>query len=947
MMDSSKLQKILNALPDMYLVLDADGVVLGYKPALTDRSPLSPEKYLGKQLADVLPPHTAKEALDSVQKVLASGDERRMSYSLEAEGEMEHFQARFTRLDDGEVLAMIRDVTGHSGTEGSFKVLIDASPDMSLLLDMDGRILAINARAAAAYGKRVEELIGTSYWELLDKEKASLRKQKLTKVFRTGEPEQVIDISGDLVFEVNARPLTGSEGRVTSVAFFIRDITEKVKTDNDLIESEARYRQLFEKNPIPMYIYDMDTLNIIDVNRAVIDNYQYSRDEIKAMTIKDIRPPEDVEKLMENVSDLRSGQVYLGQWRHCKKDGSIIDVEITSIDFPHKEMAARLVLCNDVTEKVRIGRELEESESKFRSIVESSPMGMHMYRLEDDGRLVFTGANPAADTMLGVDNSQFVGMTSEEAFPSAADTEIPDRYREVCRTGDPWNKEQIDYEDEKIRGAFEVHAFKTGHNAMAAMFLDITERKIAAKALAQSEEKFRQAFHTNPDPMVINRIDDRVILDVNNGFINTTGYSREESMGRTPAELGLWLDDGFREQVATKIREEGKLQNVEANVRTKNGSIMTVLFSGTLITLGNEPAMLTIARDITDLKVARDALSESEERFRSAFETSPDIIAIVDLEKRTIVDVNEGLVFNTGYVREEVIGRSSVEVGIWDDASGRDRFYEAIAETGKVEGLEADFRMKDGTIRNGLVSARIMDLSGHPHLFITIRDITGLMEIQEQLKDSLSEKEILLKEIHHRVKNNLQVISGLLNLQAHHINDPLSREIYKESQNRVITMALIHEELYQSEDLGQVQFGDYIQNLCNNLMISYGADSKRIDLKVDAVRADLVVDTVIPCGLIINELVTNSLKHAFPEGGMGVITVTFRMLPDELFEMMVSDDGIGIPEDIDINSTSTLGMQLVTVLVQQLGGTLEVRGDKGTTFIMTFREYHEAGTALY
>jgi PAS domain S-box-containing protein len=396
-----------------------------------------------------------------------------------------------------------------------------------------------------------------------------------------------------------------------------------------------------------------------------------------------------------------------------------------------------------------------------------------------------------------------------------------------------------------------------------------------------------------------------------------------------------------------KLRKEGKLLNFEADIRTKSGTIRTALFSGTIIPLGDEPALLTIGRDITDLKLAQDALFESEERFRAAFETSPDSIIIVDVVTNNIVDVSEGFVFNTGYSKEEVLGLDSLKIGAWADPSDRDRFYGAFTEDGRLHGFNADFRMKDGTIKRGLMSARTLELSGHPHLFVIIRDITSLMEAQDQLKASLSEKEILIKEIHHRVKNNLQVISGLLNLQAYHITDPAGREVYKESQNRVITMALIHEELYQSTDLARVHFGGYIRNLCENLMISYGVDRDRIRLIVDAQRIDMVVDTAIPCGLIINELITNALKHAFPDGRGGEVSLTFRELEDEQYQLIISDDGIGMPEGMDSGKTGSLGMQLVRVLVEQLGGALEIERGEGTTFRITFKEYHEAGTALY
>ncbi|MCJ7499415.1 sensor histidine kinase, partial [bacterium] len=245
-------------------------------------------------------------------------------------------------------------------------------------------------------------------------------------------------------------------------------------------------------------------------------------------------------------------------------------------------------------------------------------------------------------------------------------------------------------------------------------------------------------------------------------------------------------------------------------------------------------------------------------------------------------------------------------------------------------------------------------LGGIPRRFTITRDITelkkteeALIKSEEQLRASLGEKEILLKEIHHRVKNNLQVISGLLDLQAHHIGDPAGREIYKESQNRVITMALIHEELYRSANLSQVDFSEYIQNLCENLMISYGVNRKRIKLDISAEKTDMVVDTAIPCGLIINELITNTLKHAFPNKRKGTISLSFKQLKNKSYLLTVSDDGIGMPRNVDINKTKTLGMQLITVLVGQLGGTLKIKRREGTSFMINFREYHEAGSVLY
>ena len=232
-------------------------------------------------------------------------------------------------------------------------------------------------------------------------------------------------------------------------------------------------------------------------------------------------------------------------------------------------------------------------------------------------------------------------------------------------------------------------------------------------------------------------------------------------------------------------------------------------------------------------------------------------------------------------------------------------------------------------------------------LYLTRRLVTPLRIAESAVRASLNEKEILLKEIHHRVKNNLQVISGLLNLQAHHITDEKGKDIFKDSQNRVITMALIHEELYQTRDLARVDFSKYIDVLARNLLGSYGVKEDQVRLETDVESVDLVVDTAIPCGLILNELISNSLKHAFPDGRKGTIRISFKTIGDDFYEITVADDGDGPPEGTNVLESSSLGLQLVTMLIEQLNGELQVETVGGFTFRFSFKEYYEAGIELY
>jgi len=213
--------------------------------------------------------------------------------------------------------------------------------------------------------------------------------------------------------------------------------------------------------------------------------------------------------------------------------------------------------------------------------------------------------------------------------------------------------------------------------------------------------------------------------------------------------------------------------------------------------------------------------------------------------------------------------------------------------------------------------------------------------VEEQVKKSLTEKEALLKEIHHRVKNNLQIIQSMLNLQISQLKDEMSIALFKESQNRVYSMALIHEKLYQSESLAKINFHEYIRSLVNHLFLSYGAAGRAIKSKIVMEDIYLDVDTTIPCALIINELISNSLKHAFPasqngEKTAGEILISLTHNEGGSFFLTVSDNGAGLPEGLEIQNCNSLGLKLVNALVTQLNGGIHIESGIGTKFTISF-----------
>lgn len=219
-------------------------------------------------------------------------------------------------------------------------------------------------------------------------------------------------------------------------------------------------------------------------------------------------------------------------------------------------------------------------------------------------------------------------------------------------------------------------------------------------------------------------------------------------------------------------------------------------------------------------------------------------------------------------------------------------------------------------------------------------EIFERQQAEEKVLASLREKEILLKEIHHRVKNNLQIISSLLELQCEHVNDEQALRFFRESQDRIKAMALVHERLYASADLASICVCEYLESLASHLMLTYSKVAGRIALEFESDKLCLGIEEAIPCGLIVNELVSNSLKHAFPDGRTGTITLNCRTSDEGMIVLSVSDNGVGFPAGLDFRETETLGLQIVNILTQQLHGSIELSNDGGALFTIRFRAQH-------
>jgi PAS domain S-box-containing protein len=353
---------------------------------------------------------------------------------------------------------------------------------------------------------------------------------------------------------------------------------------------------------------------------------------------------------------------------------------------------------------------------------------------------------------------------------------------------------------------------------------------------------------------------------------------------------------------------------------------------------------INLRDEIAERNRVMEALRISEEKYRSLVEQSNDLVFHIN-EQGLITYISPNCIAILGYDANEVLGKSPT---MFMPESNRAIFHKLhennISMRVPVSGIELSFFDRNRKLR-------IFEINGTPHFahdgqFIGFsgiaRDITDRKTLQDEISRSLKEKEILLKEIHHRVKNNMQVISSLLSLQAKMIKDTKSREAIQESQNRVMSIALVHEKLYQSKSLAEIDYREYIRRMVKNLLDSYGVQPGKIELVVEADEIVLPINKAIPVSLIINELLSNSLKYAFPHDQTGIIRIIFKREGEKYF-LIVRDNGVGLPSGFRWDESETLGLQLVNSLVGQLAGTIAFSGDQGAEFRIEFTIEQSAG----
>jgi PAS domain S-box-containing protein len=307
----------------------------------------------------------------------------------------------------------------------------------------------------------------------------------------------------------------------------------------------------------------------------------------------------------------------------------------------------------------------------------------------------------------------------------------------------------------------------------------------------------------------------------------------------------------------------------------------------------------------------------------------------------TYIEINNAFEALAGAERSDAIGKSSAELGIDIDPATRERYFATLREEGRVRDFEAPTTFANGRTAWMEFSAEPIESQGQ-RIFVTIaRDITPRKLAEEQLRKSLAEKETLLRELHHRTKNNMNVIIALLNMQAQGIDDARFTEAIADAEGRIHSMALVHEKLYEANDLSRINLKDYVHELANTMVSSYNSQPGRRHLIEELEDVSILLDTAIPCGLVLNELLSNALKHAFPGEANGTIRLGLHRAKEGTIHLEVSDDGIGLSHGFDPRKDGLMGMQTIVALAEgQLAGTINFVSGPGLSCRIAFRDIH-------
>lgn len=591
-------------------------------------------------------------------------------------------------------------------------------------------------------------------------------------------------------------------------------------------------------------------------------------------------------------------------------------------------------------------RKNESRRDKFRFEKRLLKGSMVFFHRKNDDRYRYVDISPNVSHLLGYTRSEL----KHEYFNWPSHIHPEDRQSVMSFLGSLplGNTRKIEYRFKHKSGHYlwlreEVELIEEdGKKILAGIIIEKSEDKQLQKKQSDERQKLQQLALDNLNDMVVitkapkdDPLNSNIVF-VNKSFEEFTGYHSEEVINKTPTFLhGPETSAETINRINNKIREGQSLREEFINYKKDGTPYWVELDMAPFPTEdGNYDFWVGINRDITQRKKAEQKLWESEKRHRTFTELAFDAIFEIHVDG-TILRCNKRACELFGYDREELIGMHVLDLTPKEFHSKQPETFAGITTTGD-DAWERTYQKKDGTKFPTEIHTSFYEMGGQKRLIAYVRDNTDHKKYEQTIRKSLKEKETLLAEVHHRVKNNLAIISGLLQMQVFNTDDENILAKLKESQSRIQSIAMVHEKLYSSETFSEIAIDKYIDDLLHMIEESMSDFEKDICVNTDMETILLTVGQAIPCGLLLNEMITNCYKHAFEHQEDGKIEISIKEEAEKIM-LSVADNGVGLPEDFDIEQQSSLGMSIINTLANQLNGQLNVEsGDFGSRFSLAF-----------
>lgn len=589
-----------------------------------------------------------------------------------------------------------------------------------------------------------------------------------------------------------------------------------------------------------------------------------------------------------------------------------------------------MTVSRDITDRKESYRRIEASAHKFRSLVENTRDWV--WEVDAEGR--YTYASPNVVDIVGYTPEEIVGSMPFDYMPPKEAEHVGALF---CRF-----KEQgeriTDLEHRLIhKGGHELNCIANGtplideKGEVRGYFgtcRDISKEKQIERELRESEERFRKAFDTPHVAIAISRQSDGSYIEVNPGFEKITGYGREELLGHSSRELGFFSPEQ-RKELTTKILGQGHLINQELTYPTKTGELKTILFSIGPLILHGEDCFLASMVDITETKRMSDKLRESEQQKMLILNSSAELIAYYDPHLR-ILWTNQKSAASVAKTADELIGKQCYE--IWQGREQPCADCPVLRARELKEPQQATMQTPDDRFWQ-IRGYPVLDESGEVQALVEFgQDITEQKRSEDALYKTLEEKDLLMKEINHRVKNNLLMISSLIHLKETSLEDSVD---LSDIEHQIDAIRIVHEELYRSGEFTHINLRTYVDDILNTLFS--GFSERRVNIINEVEPLSLPTRSAMPFGLIINELATNAIKYGFSPKEEPLFSVHFHSDRDTgQYRASIHNNGRPFPPEIDLENPDTLGLRLVSTLVLQLRGTIEITKSPSPTFTIMF-----------